>query len=290
MRGRDGAGDSGAGKRAHLAVRPPGDAVLAASLLEDGDAQTELRGWVRGWGGSGGLGQESRRRAPGEGFFLTRGERSRGPHGPSLRGRTLRATSLMGRWKLALSTSSVMLLDWPHPRFCDGEMRVGEFGGGDRRRLVAASSVARRARQHLRTAFAVHAGARLTGTEKKTVRFQLSASTRPDRRDDAPANPDPRKAREHLRPRSRHRGDGRGRPRARSGAYLGHLLSLVFCLAFDRETANVIFPSRSGYALCRQRRVGIDKRDACVCAMDGVPTPILGASDFLRACWTPAGR
>lgn len=39
-------------------------------------------------------------------------------------------------------------------------------GGGDRRRLVA-SSVARRARQHLRPAFAVHAGARLTGTGKK---------------------------------------------------------------------------------------------------------------------------
>lgn len=41
-------GDSGAGQRAHLSIRPPGDAVLAASLLEDGDAQTELRGWVRG--------------------------------------------------------------------------------------------------------------------------------------------------------------------------------------------------------------------------------------------------
>ena len=81
-------------------------------------------------GGAGGLGQESRRRAPGEGFFLTRGGRSRGPHGPSvLRGRTLRATSLMGRWKLALSTSSVMLLDWPHPRFCDGKMRVGQRRG-----------------------------------------------------------------------------------------------------------------------------------------------------------------
>ena len=39
-------------------------------------------------------------------------------------------------------------------------------GVGDRRRLVA-SSVARRARQHLRPAFAVHAGARLTGTGKK---------------------------------------------------------------------------------------------------------------------------
>lgn len=51
-----GVGDSGAGKRAHLAVRPPGDAVLAASLLEDGDAQTELRGWVRGWGGCGWVG------------------------------------------------------------------------------------------------------------------------------------------------------------------------------------------------------------------------------------------
>ena len=46
--GGTGGGDSGAGQRAHLSVRPPGDAVLAASLLEDGDAQTELRGWVRG--------------------------------------------------------------------------------------------------------------------------------------------------------------------------------------------------------------------------------------------------
>ena len=45
------------------------------------------------------------------------------------RSRTLRATSLMGRWKLALSTSSVMLLDWPHPRFCDGKMRVGQRRG-----------------------------------------------------------------------------------------------------------------------------------------------------------------
>ena len=31
------------GGAAHLAVRPPGDAVLATSLLQDGDAQTELR-------------------------------------------------------------------------------------------------------------------------------------------------------------------------------------------------------------------------------------------------------
>ena len=192
---------------------------------------------------------------------------------------------------MALSTSSVMLLDWPHPRFCDGEMRVGEFGGGDRRRLVAASSVARRARQHLRTAFAVHAGARLTGTEKKEP---CDSSGRRRRASIAATTRERIRIRGRLENTSDHdrviAAMGEGAPRARSGAYLGHLLSLVFCLAFDRETANVIFPSRSGYALCRQRRVGIDRRDACVCAMDGVPTPILGASDFLRACWTPAGR
>ena len=38
----------GRGGGAHLAVRPPGDAVLATSLLQDGDAQTELR-----WRGGG---------------------------------------------------------------------------------------------------------------------------------------------------------------------------------------------------------------------------------------------
>lgn len=146
------------------------------------------------------------------------------------------------------------------------------FGGGDRRRLVAASSVARRARQHLRTAFAVHAGARLTGTGKK----EPCDSSRRRRRASIAATT---RGRIRIRGRLQNTFDhdrviaamGEGAPRARSGAYLGHLLSLVFCLAFDRETANVIFPSRSGYALCRQRRVGIDRRDACVCAMDGAP-------------------
>ena len=38
----------GRGGSTHLAVRPPGDAVLATSLLQDGDAQTELR-----WRGGG---------------------------------------------------------------------------------------------------------------------------------------------------------------------------------------------------------------------------------------------
>ena len=32
---------------------------------------------------------------------------------------TLRATSLMGRWKFALSSSSVRLFDCPLPRFCE---------------------------------------------------------------------------------------------------------------------------------------------------------------------------
>jgi hypothetical protein len=37
---------------------------------------------------------------------------------------TFLATSLIGRWKLALSSSSVRLLDWPLPRFCsDGDAR-----------------------------------------------------------------------------------------------------------------------------------------------------------------------
>ena len=205
------------------------------------------------------------------------------------RSRTLRATSLMGRWKLALSTSSVMLLDWPHPRFCDGKMRVGQRRGWG---STEVGRVVGRAARATTSATGVRGPRWRTpdGDGKKDRAIQLSASMRPVRRDDAPTNPDPRKAREHLRPRSRHRGDGRGRPRAGPGAYLGHLLSLVFCLAFDRETANVIFPSRSGYPLCRQRPVGIDKRDACVCAMNGALTPILGASDFLRACYTPAGR
>ena len=32
---------------------------------------------------------------------------------------TLRATSFMGRWKFALSSSSVRLFDCPLPRFCE---------------------------------------------------------------------------------------------------------------------------------------------------------------------------
>lgn len=161
-------------------------------------------GWVRSRGGG----------RPGRVFFLTRGGRSRGPHGPSvLRGRTLRATSLMGRWKLALSTSSVMLLDWPHPRFCDGEMRVGELRGWGSTEV--GRGVVGRAARATTSSNGVR-GPRWRSPDgdgkKRTVRFPPSASTRLDRRDDARGNPDPRKAREHLRPRSRHRGDGRGRP------------------------------------------------------------------------------
>ena len=236
-------------------------------------------GWVRS-----GIAEEG----TAGGFFSFRAAREAAVH-MDRRSRTLRATSLMGRWKLALSTSSVMLLDWPHPRFCDGKMRVGQRRGGDRRRLVA-SSVARRARQHLRPAFAVHAGARLTGTGKKdraipAVGVDAPRSSRRRANESGSAEG----SRTPSTTISSSRRWARAPPRGAGRVPWASSLS-SFLPRFRPRNGKRDFPSRSGYPLCRQRPVGIDKRDACVCAMNGALTPILGASDFLRACYTPAGR
>jgi hypothetical protein len=79
--------------------------VLAASLLEDGDAQSEL---MRGEGRrEGGKRQRARDRI--ESYRIDRSKvwSSRVED----RARTVRATSWMGRWKLALSSSTVRDLD-----------------------------------------------------------------------------------------------------------------------------------------------------------------------------------
>ena len=237
-------------------------------------------GWVR----SGNRGGGHR----GEGSFSFRAAREAAVH-MDRRSRTLRATSLMGRWKLALSTSSVMLLDWPHPRFCDGKMRVGQrrgWGSTEVGRVVGRA-----------------ARATTSATGVRGPRWRTPDGDGKKRPCDSAVGVDaPRSSRRRANESGSAEGSrtpsttisssrrwARAPPRG-AGRVPWASLSLVFCLAFDRETANVIFPSRSGYPLCRQRPVGIDKRDACVCAMNARGAPILGASDFLRACYTPAGR
>ena len=55
------------------------------------------------------------------------------------------ATSLMGRWKLALNTSRVRLFDWPPPRFCVRGREARQRRG--RRRARAGGGGAWRARR-----------------------------------------------------------------------------------------------------------------------------------------------
>ena len=146
----------------HLAVRPARDAVLAAPLLQNRHAQPELRYtrvWFFSWcvvsarrvsrKNKNGRGKKeidlkaTVNRRPRISTVETAREirRSRKRDGRAFADRLVRtflATSLIGKWKLALSTSRVRLLDWPPPRFCE----VGDEWCQCRRRKAVASRVA----------------------------------------------------------------------------------------------------------------------------------------------------
>ena len=73
------------------------------------------------------------------------------------------ATSLMGRWKLALNTSRVRLFDWPPPRFCVRGREARQRRGRRRARAGGGGSVARAEKKFSPTTVLTSRGSRFSG-------------------------------------------------------------------------------------------------------------------------------
>ena len=73
------------------------------------------------------------------------------------------ATSLMGRWKLALNTSRVRLFDWPPPRFCVRGREARQRRGRRRARGGGGGSVARAEKKFSPTTVLTSRGSRFSG-------------------------------------------------------------------------------------------------------------------------------